>query len=130
MSPRTIAQMNPVAVDWRNYQTVLWTRETSCVERDVVSARATSQMVFTTRAKARISSEVLATRLRSAAPGIKLPKVRIKIQIEYDIFKKKVRAKAKGNPQDPSIPLGLRRSLEIRPMRWSLENGGIHGATM
>ena len=80
MSPRTIAQMNLVAVDWRNYQTVLWTRETSCVERDVASARATSQMVFTTRAKARISSQVLATivaklatRLRSAGPGMELP---------------------------------------------------------
>ena len=45
-------------------------------------------------------------------------------------LREKVRAKAKGNPKDPLIPLGLRRSLGKRPMRWSLENGGIHEATM
>ena len=58
------------------------------MESDVASARATSQMVFTTRAKARISSQVLATivaklatRLWSAGPGMELPKVRVKIPV-------------------------------------------------
>ena len=116
MSPRTIAQMNPVTVDWRNYQTVLWTRETSCVERDVASARATSQMVFTSRAKARISSQVLATivaklatRLRSAGPGMELPKVRGKNPSAN------VTSSGKGKSKGKWKSSGKRRSQSGRP---------------